>query len=442
MRIIRGMTKDATSPLASIPLAAHAAALREGTVDLHAQIDAALTRLDRFDARVRAFLPEPGRRERVHAQADALAARWPDAASRPPLYGVLVGVKDIFAVDGLPTRAGSAIPAEEWEMPQGTAVNRLVDAGALVLGKTVSTEFAYAEPGATTNPYNPLHTPGGSSSGSAAAIACGYVPLSIGSQTVGSTLRPAGFCGIVGYKGSWDRVPTDGAVAYSPSVDHVGWFTPDVAGARIVASVLYPDWRGDLPARLPILGVPVGPFLAQAQPAALEAFEATLAALVARGVEIRRVPLFEDIAGINARHYAVSTAEFGDTHAERFVKWGSLFRAASAALFDASRTITPEARAEGFQSRLELRERIRIATERAGVDAWVSMPATGPAPLGLAFTGDRAMNVPWTHAGVPSIGIPSGMVGGLPVGLQLASPYGTDEELFAAAEAIEALLPR
>jgi len=434
------MMSRLTSPVFEIPLEARAAALRDGTVDLHSQIDAALDRIEQFDGRVRAFLPEPERRERVHSQADALAARYPDPASRPSLYGVLVGVKDIFAVDHLLTRAGSAIPPEEWMMPQGPAITRLLSAGALILGKTVTTEFASADPGATTNPHNGLHTPGGSSSGSAAAVASGYVPLSIGSQTVGSVQRPAGFCGVVGYKGSYDRVSTEGALAYSPSVDHVGWFTADAAGARLVASVMYSDWRGQAEPRLPVLGVPEGPYLAQAQPEALASFEATLQALAARGVKIRRVPFFEDIAGINARHSAVTTAEFGETHAARFLKWGSMFRGGSAALFDASRLVTPAAHAEGLASRLELRGRIGLAMKEHGIDVWASMPATGPAPRGLTFTGDRAMNVPWTHSGVPCIALPSGTVDGLPVGLQLSSSYGTDEELLTAAEAIKAVL--
>lgn len=327
-------------------------------------------------------------------------------------------------------------------MPQGPAVTRLIEAGAIVLGKTVSTEFAYFDPGATTNPHNALHTPGGSSSGSGASVASGYVPLAIGSQTVGSVLRPAAYVGVVGYKGSYDRVPTDGAVAYSRSVDHVGWFTHDVAGARLVASVMYEDWRdAEVTSGLPVVGVPVGPYLAQLQPAALASFEATIAALEARGVTVRRVPFLEDIAGLNARHRAIATAEFGDTHAERFLRWGSMFRAASAALFDAAQRVTPEARAEGFASRLELRARIDAASERHRIDVWASMPALGPAPLGLTSTGDPVMCVPWTHAGVPDITIPAGTIDGLPVGLQLAGRFGRDEEFLDAAERIEALLP-
>ncbi|MSQ31390.1 MAG: amidase [Dehalococcoidia bacterium] len=444
------MTSGASSPLAAVPLASHAAGLREGAIDLHSQIDDALRRIDRYDAQVRAFLPEPGRADRVHAQADALAARYPEAASRPPLYGVLVGVKDIFAVDRLPTRAGSAIPAEEWAMPQGPAVTRLIEAGALILGKTVTTEFAYFDPGATINPHNPLHTPGGSSSGSAAAVACGYVPLAIGSQTVGSVLRPAAFVGVGGYKGSYGRVSTAGAVAYAPSVDHVGWFTHDVAGARLVAAALYADWRREvsredgasMAPRPPVLGIPAGPYLAQAQPAAVAAFEVTVAALAARGVEVRRVPLLEDIAAINMRHRALATFEFGEVHAERFLRWGSMFRAASAALFDESRHVTPEAHAAGLVGRLELRARLHAAMDRHGIDLWASLPATGPAPRGLTSTGDPVMNVPWTHAGVPAASLPAGSVDGLPVGLQLAGRFGADEEFLAAAEAIEGLLPR
>ena len=432
------MEPDRRPPLEAILLASRAIALREGTVDLHAQIEDAFDRLERHEPRVRAFLPEPARRERVHAAADALAARYPAPGARPPLYGVLVGVKDIFAVDGLPTNAGSAIPAEEWVMEQGPAIARLRNAGAIILGKTVSTEFAYRDPGATTNPHNARHTPGGSSSGSAAAVASGYVPLAIGSQTVGSVLRPAAFVGVVGFKGSYDRISTAGAVPYSPSVDHVGWFTHDIAGARLVAATLYADWRRDvrLASQMPVIGVPVGPYLEQAEPGALAAFEATIAALTARGFTVRRVPVFDDIAAINARHHALSTAEFGEVHAARFVRWGSMFRAASAELFDASSRVTAEARAEGFASRLELRARLEAAMGRDGVDLWASPSATGPAPVGLSYTGDATMNLPWTHSGVPAITLPAGSVDGLPVGLQLAGRFGADEEFLLAVEEV------
>ena len=327
-------------------------------------------------------------------------------------------------------------------MPQGPAVTRLIEAGALILGKTVTTEFAYFDTGATTNPHNPLHTPGGSSSGSGAAVASGYVPLAIGSQTVGSVLRPASFVGVVGYKGTYDRVGTDGAVTYSKSVDHVGWFTHDVAGARLVASVMYEDWRADAVAStgLPVVGVPVGPYIAQATPAARDLFEATIAALEARGVPIRRVPLLEDIERINVRHRTLANVEFGDAHAERFTRWGSLYRSGSAAYFDAAQRITPEQRAEGLAGIVELRQRVETTMDREGIDVWASLPALGTAPLGLNSTGDPVMNTPWTHTGQPAIAIPMGMIEQLPMGLQLSGRFGADEEFLAAAEAIESLL--
>ena len=413
---------------------------------LLAQVDAACDRLARDEPRIRAFLPEPGRRARLHADAAALAARYPAPSrrpqppapeARPQFYGALVGVKDIYAVDGFETRAGSALPPEAFAMPQGAAVTRLRAAGALILGKTVTTEFAYADPGATTNPHDPARTPGGSSSGSAAAVACGYVALALGSQTVGSVLRPAAFCGVVGFKPSYGRVPADGVVPYSPAVDTVGWFTPDVEGARAAAAVLLDGWRAaPALARAPIVGVPDGPYLAQAQPAARAAFEATLARLAAAGVELRRVPLLDDIDAINARQRALNTAEFGEVHAERFARYGALFRANSAALFDAAQRVTAEERAAGLDGRGVLRERLHAAMDATGIDVWASPAATGPAPRGLTSTGDPVMSLPWTHAGVPAIAIPAGTLEGMPLGLQLVGRFGADEALLAAAAAL------
>ncbi|MEX2447013.1 MAG: amidase [Dehalococcoidia bacterium] len=429
------------SPLAHAPLAATAEGLRSGVLSLEAYINDACDRLDQFEPRVRAVLPEPGRRERLLDEARALRARHPDLLTLPPLFGVLVGAKDIFAVDAMPTRAGSALPPEAFAMPEAPAVSRLKAAGALILGKTVSTEFAYFDPGATTNPHRADRTPGGSSSGSAAAVACGYAALALGSQTVGSLIRPAAYCGVVAFKPSYGRIPTEGVVAYSPSVDHVGFFTQDVAGARLAASVLVNGWS-EGPARpgLPVLGVPEGPYLEQAEPEALQAFELTVAGLMAGGVDVRRVRILDDIATVNARHAAIATAEFGEQHAERFAQYGPLYRAASAALFDAAQAVSAGDRLEGFASREALRHRLDTAAQEEGIDAWVSPAARGPAPVGLRSTGDPVMNLPWTHAGLPAITVPAGNVDGMPLGLQMAGRFGGDEALFDVAEALLPLL--
>lgn len=214
-------------------------------------------RIDRLDARIKAFVREPDRRGRLAAEA----------AAAPPgvLSGVMVGVKDIVRIDGMDTRAGSAVPPEVLAGPQAPLVDRLRAAGALVAGKTVTAEFAVTAPGPTRNPHNTAHTPGGSSSGSAAAVAAGMVPLAVGTQTVGSVVRPAAYCGVVGFKPSFGRVPVDGVIANAPSFDTVGVLAADVAMATRGASVLCDDWRepaaGD---GRPVLGVPVGPYLDRA----------------------------------------------------------------------------------------------------------------------------------------------------------------------------------
>ncbi len=435
------MPRRPHSPLPHAPLAPVAAALRSGALALERQVAEACDRIDAFDGATRAVLPEEGRRSRLIAEAAALASQHPDPATRPLLYGVLVGVKDIFAVDGMPTRAGSALPPEAFPLAEGSAVRRLRAAGALILGKTVTTEFAYFDPGATTNPHDPLRTPGGSSSGSAAAVAAGYALVALGSQTVGSVIRPAAFCGVLGFKPSYGRIPTDGVLYYSPSVDHVGFFTQDAAGARLVASVLLDEWRGDLVAPGAItLGVPDGPYLDQAEPAAREAFEASLRTLVSAGVTVRRVPALADIEAVTERHRALATAEFHDQHLERFARWGSLVRGASSALFDAGAAVTPSQRAEGATSRGALRATLEGLMNQHSLDAWACPAATGPAPLGLRSTGDPAMNLPWTHAGMPALTLPAGRVDSMPVGLQLAGRFGGDEGLLAMAEVLEPLL--
>src|SRR5258706_7512203 len=192
------------------PMAETATVLRSGQLDLLAYIDDICNRIDAADAHIHALSPDPERRVRLIAGAKSLEARFPDPASRPPLYGIPLGIKDIFHVDGFLTRAGSRLPSELFSGSEADCVRALRSAGALILGKTVSTEFAYFEPGPTRNPHNLQHTPGGSSSGSAAAVAAGFFSFWLGTQTIGSTIRPAAFCGIVGFKPTYKRISTKG----------------------------------------------------------------------------------------------------------------------------------------------------------------------------------------------------------------------------------------
>ncbi|HNQ95952.1 MAG TPA: amidase family protein, partial [Anaerolineales bacterium] len=153
-----------------------------------------------FDSRepeVLAFIPESNRFERLQKDAEELTKKFPDANNRPPLFGMTLGVKDIFHVNGFVTQAGSKLPSQDLQGNEATSVTKLKNAGALILGKTVTTEFAYFTPGPTCNPHNPSHTPGGSSSGSAAAVGAGLCDIALGTQTIGSVIRPAAFCGVV-----------------------------------------------------------------------------------------------------------------------------------------------------------------------------------------------------------------------------------------------------
>lgn len=415
-----------------------AAALRSDRLDVVAYVNEVCDHIEAVEPQVQALLPEPDRRSRLNREAAALRERFPDPTDRPPLYGILIGVKDIFRADGFPTKAGSQLPPELFDGPEASSVTALRDAGALVLGKTVTTEFAYFAPGPTRNPHNLDHTPGGSSSGSAAAVAAGLCPLAFGTQTIGSVIRPAAYCGVVGYKPSFGRIAIDGVIPFSVSADHVGLFTQDVEGMTLAASLLCHDWQSDsehgASDTLPVLGVPEGPYLAQASSEGLEALDAQLAALEAAGYTVLRVPALEDIADVNQRHRQMIAAEFALVHAEWFAEHESQYRPSTAELIRDGQAVSVGALAEARLGRARLREELARLMEDHEIDVWVSPPAPGPAPMGIESTGDPTMNLPWTHAGLPTVSLPAGQAeNGLPLGLQCTSSFMTDERLLAWA---------
>ncbi len=215
------------------------------TASDHPRVVVALERLDAVDAELGAFVDESDRRGRLGSTEVATGF----------LHGVAVGVKDLYRVAGLSTRAGSRLPPELFERGQSAVVTRLVGAGAVVLGKTAMDEFAYCEPPATRNPLDPRRTPGGSSGGSAAAVAAGICPISIGSQTLQSVLVPAAYCGVIGFKPTYGRLAFDG-VPLAPSIDTVGFLSRSVDDLRAVAAEVLPGWiEPEAPTR-PVLGIP------------------------------------------------------------------------------------------------------------------------------------------------------------------------------------------
>ncbi|MCK6585210.1 MAG: amidase [Anaerolineales bacterium] len=393
----------------------------------------------RFIARepsVLAFIPEQDRFARLHREADALLSRHPDLVKRPPLYGMLVGVKDIFHVDGFITQAGSKLPPEELQGAEAASVTRLRNAGALIMGKTVTTEFAYFTPGPTRNPHNPNHTPGGSSSGSAAAVAAGLCSLALGTQTIGSIIRPAAFCGVVGFKPTYERVSRDGVIPLSPTFDHVGFFVPDVETARRVARVLIGDWRSEIGDGTPTLGIPEGPYLACASDYALACFNDLCRILSDAGYEIRRVQVMDDFQEIRNRHDAILAFEAAQIHKDWFAKHEVLYSSKFSDLIKRGQSVS------NLQTLLSARDAFRASLTQTmdenQIDLWICPPTIGPAPKGLDSTGDPVMCLPWTQVGFPAVNIPTiKNEEGLPMGLQLVGKWNADESLLAWAEGIE-----
>lgn len=435
------MNRDKSNPSGFISphsLAATAEALRGSQIDIIEYVEDMCAHVAEIDPLVEAMLPEPGRLGRLRTEAGALQARFPDPADRPPLYGVLVAVKDIFHVSGFVTRAGAEVPPDLFAGTEAAVVSLLRDAGALILGKSVTTEFAYFEPGPTRNPHNPAHTPGGSSSGSAAAVAAGYCALALGTQTIGSVTRPAAFCGIVGFKPTLDRLPTQGLVYFSRTIDHVGLFTQDVAGMALAASVLCRDWRGDfVRGVLPVLGVPVGPYLDQAEPEALAAFEKQVVLLEETGCQVKRIPVLADIKALNHLHRQMVFAEFAREHAEIYAQHAGLYRPRTAEIIEIGRKVSEEELAAARANCTTLRAQLEAQMVEARIDLWVCPAACGPAPAGIHATGDPNMSLPWTHCGMPVVNLPAGYSDNrLPLSLQFIAPFGADEALLSWAQVL------
>ena len=421
-----------------------ASAFRTGELSAAGYIFQIESAFKKRESSVLAFVPEANRFERLHKEAEALISRFPNSKNRPPLFGTLVGVKDIFHVEGITTRAGSRIPAQELQGDEAECITKLKNEGMLILGKTVTTEFAYFTPGPTRNPHNPDHTPGGSSSGSAAAVGAGLCLLAIGTQTIGSLIRPAAYCGTVAFKPTYDRISRIGVIPLSPSLDHVGFFTQDVSTAQRVASSLYKDWKASVSlTRKPILGVPEGPYLASASDFALARFNAICALLAEAGYELRRIRVMDDYERVRARHEVIIAADAARVHKKWFEKYERLYSARLSELIRRGQSITDSQLQEALRARKLFRAEMTRTMNENNVDLWISPPTIGPAPRGLASTGEPAMNLPWTQIGFPAVNLPAGKSSaGLPMGLQVVGKWNMDEELLAWVADIEKVVSR
>lgn len=374
--------------------------------------------------------------EHVDPEAVLAEARARDASTQDKgapvgaLHGVPVGVKDVIDVAGLPTGNGSPVHAGNRPSTDATAVARLRAAGAVVLGKTVTTEFALFNPAATRNPHDPERTPGGSSSGSAAAVAASMVPIALGTQTAGSIVRPASFCGVVGAKPSFSLVPTTGVLVSAPSLDTVGVFTRTVDDAGLALGVLAGDPGGFAPpaAAPPRLGFWRSAHWEAIEPACRAVVEEAVAHLaeVTDVVEVTLPEAFDALADAQSTIMAVevlrSMRSTLDQHAELLS--GPLREYLAQA----------ETRLDAYDEALASAARARAMLPQAldGLDALLTPSVLGEAPQ-IDTTGDPLLCRTWTLLGAPSVAVP-GLLGpsGCPLGIQLVAPAGGDAALLGA----------
>ena len=401
-------------------------------------IDCLIARIEESEPELQALVDGTFQAHRVREEIALLAKRFPEPKHRPPLFCLPVGIKDIYRVNGFPTRCGTRLPSALFGGNEAVSVSALKRAGAVVVAKTATTEFAGFAPGATRNPVDRSHTPGGSSSGSAAGVAAGYFPAALGTQTIGSIIRPAAYCGVVGFKPSFGRIPTAGIVPFSPSADHAGVIATNLEMTERILSVLAPEWNPAPPQASPVLCVPDGPYLEQASPRGLEVFEENLARLAEGECQIQRARFFPDIEQINHDHWRLICGEVTRIHQDWRPRHQSLYQPEPLDYFVTGRPVADEelCRLPGKQS--ALRDTVERFMERDRIAAWICPSATGPAPEGIASTGDASMNLPWTHAGLPAVSLPAGRdEKGLPLGLQIVGRFHRDEELIRVAECVQ-----
>lgn len=375
--------------------------------------------------------------DEVLGEAERLDKSGPTGA----LAGVTIGVKDVIDTVKMPTGYGASIYEgfhSYWDAPCVT-LSRSAD--ALILGKTVSTEFAMSHPGKTENPYKPGHTPGGSSSGSCAAVATGMTHLAFGTQTAGSIIRPSAYCGVTGYKPTFGTMDPSGAKVLAHSLDTLGFIGRDVRDVAYATAEIAGNPAlqvADAPAK-PIVGIFKTTRWAEAEPAAVDAMETAQKKLVDAGVRVKEI----DIPASYERLFEVHHGTMGwettkSLSYERLHHWESLGANTREFL-----TILGTATFEDYRkARIEiLRQREKFLEMIDGFDVLLTPPAPGTAPEGLSVTGAPIFNIPWTTLHVPCLNLPVGLHdNGLPIGVQVVGRIGDDPRVLDAAAYIEAVL--
>ncbi|MFQ5785817.1 MAG: amidase [Alphaproteobacteria bacterium] len=430
--------------LADIGAVEAVARLKRGEIRSVDLVEACLERIAERDAEVGAWAHLD--REFALQQARACDADREVGGGHGPLHGLPVGVKDIFDTRGLPTENGTAIDAGRQPTKDCTVVGLLKEAGAVIMGKTVTTELAVYAPGKTRNPHNPEHTPGGSSSGSAAAVAAGMAPLAVGTQTNGSVIRPASYCGVYGFKPTHGRISRHGVLAQSRPLDTVGVFARSIADLALIGEPLMafddrdPDMRpasrprlvgtaAEEPPVTPALAFVKSPVWDQAEDDAKDAFaelaealaedcdEVTLPQPFDAAVELHRTVMLADLAKSFAGYYQRGKDELSAILREM--------------IEDGQKVLAVD-----YNRAVEWIEVLNAGLDRLfeRYDAVVTPATTGEAPPGIETTGSPVFCTLWTYCGTPAVTLPL-LVGarGLPIGVQLVGRRGDDARLLRTA---------
>lgn len=425
----------------ALTLGAAVDALRRGALSCVTLTQSLLDRIDATDANVQAWAWLD--RERALEAARAQDAKRSSGAGST-LEGVPIGVKDIVATAGIPTQMGSPICSGAVPESDAECIVRLARAGGVVLGKTVTTEFAFAQPGKTRNPWHAAFTPGGSSSGSAAAVALGQVPAAIGTQTKGSVIRPAAYCGVVGFKPGRDVLPFAGVQHFSPTLDTLGVFARTVADCALLAGAMAGAGAiavsGPPRERAPALALLAEfPWVA-ASSEQRDALDAATERLRAGGARVTAVALPPECRDAPTQLHRImlheAARELGPVQQRERSRMSARLNAA----IDEGRAIDDGAYADALVRRNGMIA--ALADWLTGFDAVLTPPAPGAAPEDLTQTGDPSCCTLWSLAGFPALCLPIALSPkGLPLGLQLAAPALRENNLLAVGRWCEQRLP-
>ena len=393
------------------------------------QLEVCETAVRRWEPRVKALVDwDPDR-----------AQRNLKSSASGPLQGWAIGVKDIIDLEGQPTGCNAPFIRFPAASANAAVVQRFIDLGAFVFSKTVTTTFAFFDPGPTRNPWNLEHTPGGSSSGSAAAVACGMVRLALGSQTVGSVNRPASFCGVVGFKPTYGRLPITGVFPFAPSVDTLGYFTRSVADAQQALDGLVGPPDDPVAADPPRVGVAESLYVDPADEEMLQALGQVARQLEAAGLPVHQVQLPASCQPAQDHHWSLVAAEAAFSHQQLYYDHSDKYPSKLKELILRGRTVS-SSQMESIQShRAELRAELDAFLEN--FDVLLTPSAPGAAPAGIGATGDPRCNLLSTYTGFPTLTLPARLSkAGLPLGIQLVGRPGRDHPLLSAGRSIEEIL--